>query len=99
DKKNRSIIAYAPLVDHVTIKTVIDKLDGTDRRFEVIKLRRLEADYVAGTIQFMMGAPEQKQQSRRSYYYDPFEAMSGGSSSSGEDLRKFRVDADVENNR
>ena len=36
DKKNRSIIAYAPLVDHVTIKTLVDKLDGTDRRFEVI---------------------------------------------------------------
>jgi len=101
DKKNRSIIAYAPLVDHVTIKTLVDKLDGTDRRFEVIKLRRLDAEYVAGTIQFMMGAPEQKQQSRRSYYYyDPFEAYSGGSSNqAAEDLRKFRVDADVENNR
>ena len=31
---------YAPLADHITIRAVVDKLDGTDRRFEVVKLRR-----------------------------------------------------------
>ncbi len=99
DKKNRSIIAYASLVDHVIIKAMVDKLDGTDRRFEVIRLRKLEADYVAGSIQFMMGEPEDKQQSsRRSWsYFDPF-GSSGGETEQKE-TRKFRVDADVEHNR
>ncbi len=100
DKKNRSIIAYATLADHVTIRAMITKLDGSDRRFEVIRLRKLEADYVAGSIQFMMGEAEDKQQnSRRSYYfYDPFSSMGGGSSEENQ-TRKFRVDADVEHNR
>ncbi|MBI1346069.1 hypothetical protein GC163_07250 [bacterium] len=99
DAKNKSIIAYATLADHVTIRSMIEKLDGTDRRFEVIRLRKLEADYVAGTIQFMMGEEEKPQQQRRSYYfYDPFGAGSGGSSEENAS-RKFRVDADVEHNR
>jgi len=99
DKKGKSIIAYAPLADHMTIRAIVDKLDGTDRRFEVIKLRRLEADYVAGTIQFMMGEEQKQQNTRRSYYfYDPFDYGGGGSSSESE-TRKFRVDADVEHNR
>jgi type II secretory pathway component GspD/PulD (secretin) len=99
DKKGKSIIAYAPLVDHMTIRAIVDKLDGTDRRFEVIKLRRLEADYVAGTIQFMMGEEQKPQSTRRSYsFYDPFDYGGGGSSTESES-RKFRVDADVEHNR
>lgn len=99
DKKNKSIIAYATLADHLTIRSMVEKLDGNDRRFEVIRLRKLEADYVAGTIQFMMGEEEKPQQQRRSYYYyDPFSAGSGGSSEENA-TRKFRVDADVEHNR
>jgi type II secretory pathway component GspD/PulD (secretin) len=99
DKKGKAIIAYAPLADHITIRAVVDKLDGTDRRFEVVKLRRLEADYVANTIQFMLGEAEQKQSSNRSsYYYNPFDFGSGGSSGESES-RKFRIEADVEHNR
>ena len=49
DKQNNTIIAYASLADHVTIRTLIEKLDGSVRQFAVIQLRRLEADYVAGT--------------------------------------------------
>jgi len=99
DKSNKSIIAYASLADHVTIRSMVEKLDGNDRRFEVIRLRKLEADYVAGTIQFMMGEEEKPQQQRRSYYYyDPFSAGSGGSSEDNAS-QKFRVDADVEHNR
>ena len=56
DKKNSAIIAYASLADHVTIRAVVDKLTGSERKFEVIHLRRLAADYVAGTIDFMMGS-------------------------------------------
>ena len=60
DKKNKSIIAYAPLADHLTIRALVNKLDGSGRKFEVIQLRRLEADYVAGTIEFMMGGGDKE---------------------------------------
>ncbi len=96
DKKNRAIIAYASLADHMTIRTVIDKLDGSGRRFEVIRLRRLAADYVAGTIEFMMGQQEQPQEQRPRFFgffgfrREPEEEQ---------ERDQFRVDADVENNR
>jgi hypothetical protein len=100
DKKNKAIIAYASLADHVTIRTLVEKLDGSDRQFEVIRLRKLGADYVAGTIDFMMGQGDKKQNQRRSYFDDYY--FFGGFSRRNEeqdDSRKFRVDADVENNR
>ena len=68
DQKNNAIVAYATLADHVTIRSLIDKLDGSGRRFYVIKLRRLRADYVAGTIEFMMGGKEDDNQRRNPYY-------------------------------
>ena len=71
DRKNKAIIAYAPLTDHLTIRTLVEKLDGSGRQFEVIRLRRLEADYVAGTITFMMGQEEKKEERPRYYgFYD-----------------------------
>jgi type II secretory pathway component GspD/PulD (secretin) len=93
DKKNSAIIAYAPLADHVTIRALVDKLTGSDRKFEVIPLRRLAADYVAGTIEFMLGSGQKKEQRRSpwSYYDSPREDEKKS--------REFRVDADVEHNR
>jgi type II secretory pathway component GspD/PulD (secretin) len=37
DRKNNAIIAYAPLADHLTIRTLVGKLDGSGRQFEVIR--------------------------------------------------------------
>ena len=101
DKKNHSIIAYASLADQMTIRTLVKKLDGSDRKFEVIKLRRLSADYVAGSIEFMMGGGEKKKsQSNRFNPYFDFYGMGGGRQNNEEDeSKKFRVDADVEHNR
>jgi hypothetical protein len=92
DKKNSAIIAYAPLADHVTIRALVDKLTGSGRRFEVIRLHRLAADYVAGTIDFMLGGGK-KDRRRSPYvsYYDPRQNEAKN--------REFRVDADVEHNR
>ncbi|MDQ3329340.1 MAG: hypothetical protein M3552_01595 [Planctomycetota bacterium] len=99
DKKNHSLIVNGSLVDHVVVQQVVDRLDGSDRGFEVMRLRRLPADYVAGTIRFMMGGEEEKKEDnsyRRYYYgYDPF----GSNNDEKEASTKFRVDADVENNR
>jgi type II secretory pathway component GspD/PulD (secretin) len=93
DTKNRAIIAYATLADHVTIRTMVEKLDGSARSLEVIPLRRLSADYVAGTLKFLLGGDEEQNQRRMPYYYYYGER--------GQDQSKdsFRVDADVENNR
>ncbi|HID78252.1 MAG TPA: hypothetical protein EYP56_19940, partial [Planctomycetaceae bacterium] len=94
DKENRAVIAYATLADHAMIRQLIEKLDGSGRRFEVIPLRRLPADYVAGTIEFMMGGKEEETGQVRRYYYGP-----SPSQQSEKTRDEFRVDADVENNR
>jgi type II secretory pathway component GspD/PulD (secretin) len=100
DKKNKSIIAYAPLADHLTIRTLVSKLDGTGRNFEVIKLRRLEADYVAGSIEFMMGGGDKKKNQNNNRFNPFFDFYGGGRNNEPEDdSKKFRVDADVEHNR
>ncbi len=95
DRKNKAIIAYAPLTDHMTIRTLVEKLDGSGRQFEVIRLRRLEADYVAGTITFMMGQEEKKEERPR--YFSFFDDRRRSSEDEGSS--KFRVDADIEGNR
>ncbi|MBW3598846.1 MAG: hypothetical protein KY475_16420 [Planctomycetes bacterium] len=94
DAKNKAIIAYATLADHVAIRAMVDKLDGSARSFEVVPLRRLSADYVAGTLRFLLGGDEEKEDRRYpSYFY----YRSGGEQETSTDA--FRVDADVENNR
>ena len=73
DEAKKAIIAYATLADHVTIQALIDKLDGTGRRFEVIRLRRLDAEYVAGTIQHMfLGGEEEPKSGNSSRYFGYF---------------------------
>jgi len=44
DEEHRVIIAYATAADHVVIRALVDQLDGSGRRFDVIPLRRLAAD-------------------------------------------------------
>jgi hypothetical protein len=99
DKKNHALIVHGSLADQMMIRTLIAKLDGTDRKFEVIKLRRLEADYVAGSIEFMMGGGDKKKQQNRFNPYFDFYGMGGMQRNEEDESRKFRVDADVEHNR
>ncbi|MDX1965175.1 MAG: secretin N-terminal domain-containing protein [Pirellulales bacterium] len=98
DQKNKSIVAYASIVDHLTIKALITRLDGSGRKFEVITLRRLPADYVAGTIDFMMAGNkgDEQQPRRRSYFFDYY---GDNQKENDQDKDKFRVDADIEHNR
>ncbi|MFH1267788.1 MAG: secretin N-terminal domain-containing protein, partial [Planctomycetota bacterium] len=102
DKENGSVIAYAPEADHQKIRALIDELDGSGRQFHVVPLRRLEADYVAGTIAFMMAGKEEQNQSGHSRTY-VYKEYYGGGPSRGDGKEKkpdeFRVDADVEYNR
>ncbi|MCH7990308.1 MAG: hypothetical protein IID46_14295, partial [Planctomycetes bacterium] len=97
DTKGKAVIAYASLADHLTIQSVVDRLDGSGRSFEVIQLRRLESDYVAGTIEAMMGGQEEKkkQSSYSRFYYNPY----GSNNQQDDKTDKFRVSGDVEFNR
>ncbi len=98
DKDNNSIVLFGSLSDHVTVQSLVEKLDGSPRNFEVISLRRLRADDVAGSIEFML-SPEKKEEPQRSryYYYESYGTDS--QETTRKDERPFRVDADVENNR
>ncbi|MDB5387734.1 MAG: type secretion system protein, partial [Planctomycetaceae bacterium] len=101
DAKHRSLVVTGALADHVVISELIKKLDGTDRKFEVIRLRRLQADYVAGTIEFMMGVGKKEENDNM----NPFMAyrfgmdFGGGGGGDKGGSSKFRVSADTENNR
>ena len=94
DKESKSIVAYATEVGHKKIQDLIDRLDSSGRKFEVVQLRRLQADYVAGTIEFMMDAGEEEDQSSYSRYF-----YYRGRSNEKEEKSGFKIDADVESNR
>ena len=95
DNVNKAIIVSGPLVDHVTVKSLIDKLDGSARQFDVITLRKLDADYVAGSIEFLMRGPN-KDNNRPRYIYD-----FGGGGNRQADAKDpgFQVEPDIKNNR
>ncbi len=99
DTKNKSIVAYASLADHMTIKLLVEKLDGSSRKFQVIPLRKLSADYVAGSIEFMMGGEKEKTQTRSNPYYFDYNPYGMRNQTQTDNSDKFKVDADVENNR
>jgi type II secretory pathway component GspD/PulD (secretin) len=98
DDKNNAIIAYASLSDHYTITKMLERLDGSARDVEVIQLRRLKAEDVAGTIKFLMGPEEKKEDksSRRNFfYYDPF----GRNDKKDSSKDAFRVAANAQDNQ
>jgi len=55
DRKKKALVAHASLVDHLTIRTLVEKLDGTARSLKVIPLHKLEAHEVAGSLNLVMG--------------------------------------------
>ncbi len=97
DSRNKAIIVNAPLADHVMIRSLIDRLDGSGRRFEVVQLRRLSAEYVAGSIEFLFRGPkkDEGQSRRRSYFYGYY----GGNEEVQQEKDSFQVEADARNNR
>lgn len=95
DEDKKSIVAFASLVDHLTITTLVERLDQSARQIEVIPLRRLDAEYVAGTIRALMG-PEQKEENNNRYGF--YSRYYGGQQEKKED-KDFKVEADIENNR
>lgn len=98
DDKNKSMIAYASLADHLTIQETLKKLDGSARQVEVLQLRRLRAEEVAGTIRLLMGVDSEKKEDsnpRRFFYFDPYQMNSKKSQSSDQ----LRIGANAVNNQ
>jgi type II secretory pathway component GspD/PulD (secretin) len=99
DKKKKSIIAWASLADHLTITTLVDRLDQSARSFEVIPLRRLDAEYVAGTIRGLLGTTEDDKPKSSRSRYDYFYGYGMPQQQDEPKEREFKIDADLENNR
>ncbi len=97
DEENHAVVVFGTEEDHQKIRALIERLDGSQRQFEVVQLRRLPADYVAGTIQFMMSTGQKDQPSLDRYAYYPYTSRRRPEGSQKEE--GFRVEADVENNR
>lgn len=98
DKGKKSIMAWATLADHLTITTLVEKLDQSSRQFEVITLKRLDAEYVAGTIRMLMDAePKEENQNSNRRFYGYFDFNQNQQQESKE--RSFHIEADIENNR
>lgn len=94
DAENGALIVSGSAADRYIISQLIQRLDGSGRRFEVMQLRRLDATEVAESISFLMGEKkEDKDEGRRnrfSYYF-------GMDNSSDEKKEKdhFRVAANA----
>lgn len=101
DLGKRALIVSGPRSDHIIIDMLVKKLDGSSRHFHVIPLRKHNADYVAGSIRFMMGSEAEKegQSERRSFFFDGFGGYSPRRQQQQSKDDTFRIDADVEYNR
>ncbi len=99
DKKNRTVIAYATPRDQKAIASTVQNLDGTDRELHVIRLRKLDADMVAGTIRALLVGDEKKQDNNGGGRWGRFNFFGGGNQQEEQPTTKFRVEADVVANR
>ncbi|MEE3373284.1 MAG: secretin N-terminal domain-containing protein [Planctomycetota bacterium] len=97
DAKAKAVVAHAPPEDHFVIQKLVARLDGAGRRFEVVPLRRLLADEVAGTVGEMIGKPAKQQRGRREWWEDWGDWNRRNQDEDSGD--QFKVSADIENNR
>ncbi len=94
DKDNNALIVSGSAADRFIISSLIERLDGSGRKFEVLPLRRLDPAEVAESIAFLMGQKDEdknKNQGRRSYYYGYY----GGSEEEEKEADEFRVAANT----
>ncbi|KAA1260913.1 Bacterial type II/III secretion system short domain protein [Rubripirellula obstinata] len=93
DKDNKAIIVSGSIADRYIINSLIERLDGSGRKFEVLPLRRLDPNEVAESIAFLMGQKDdkdKKKNNRRSYYYSYY---NNDDEEESKDQDEFRVAA------
>ncbi|MGI9471077.1 MAG: secretin N-terminal domain-containing protein [Rubripirellula sp.] len=94
DKDNNALIVSGSAADRFVIDSLIKRLDGSGRSFEVLPLRRLDPAEVAESISFLMGKKDKDDKSssnRRSYYYGYY----GGGEDQKKETDEFRVAANT----
>ncbi len=94
DNDNNALIVSGSAADRYIINSLIERLDGSGRKFEVLPLRRLDPAEVAESIAFLMGQKDEdknKNQGRRSYYYGYY----GGGDEQEKEADEFRVAANT----
>jgi type II secretory pathway component GspD/PulD (secretin) len=102
DKKNKTVIAFASAKDQKVISAMVKNLDGADRSLKVIQLRKLDADMVAGTLRLTMVGEEKKDNNNNNSYGRRFGwgfGFGGSQQTEETNTSKFRVEADVVDNR
>ena len=93
DKDNNALIVSGSAADRYIIDSLIERLDGSGRSFEVLPLRRLDPVEVAESIAFLMGQKDEEEDqssSRRSYY-----GCYGGVREDDNSTDEFRVAANT----
>ena len=93
DKDNDALIVSGSAADRFVIDSLIKRLDGSGRQFEVLPLRRLDPAEVAESISFLMGKDkdDEKDNNSRRYFYGYF----GGGQEEKKDKDEFRVAANT----
>jgi type II secretory pathway component GspD/PulD (secretin) len=103
DKKTHTVIAYATPKDQKVIGALVKNLDNSERNLKVIPLRKLDADLVAGTIRMLMVGDDKNKTDNNSgggrRYGGWFSAMAASSNNEEQSTSKFRVEADIVENR
>jgi type II secretory pathway component GspD/PulD (secretin) len=103
DKKNRTVIAYASPRDQQVIAAMVQNLDGTDRLLHVIRLRKLDADMVAGTIRALLVDEKKQDNNNNGGGFGFGRRFFGGFGQQNQQeeqpTTKFRIEADVVANR
>jgi type II secretory pathway component GspD/PulD (secretin) len=98
DKKNKLIIADASPADQATIRGLVEKLSGSERSFDVRRLRHRRAEAVAASVEFMMGVDSKKKKTENHHWgWSPWD--DDDSSTNKDKTNEFRVGADVEHNQ
>jgi type II secretory pathway component GspD/PulD (secretin) len=93
DEDNQALIVSGSAADRFIIGNLIKRLDGSGRSFEVLQLRRLDANEVAESIAFLMGTDkkDKDENSSRRYLYYGF----GGQQEEEKQQDEFRVAANA----
>ena len=93
DEDNNALVVNGSPADRFIIQRLIERLDGSGRQFEVLQLRRLDANEVAESIAFLMGQEKDDDDNggyRRYYYYGSY-----GDDDEKKDQDEFRVAANA----
>ncbi len=94
DKENNALIVSGSAADRFVVDSLVKRLDGSGRRFEVLPLRRLDPVEVAESIAFLMGQnkeEDEREKMRRNLIFGFY----GGQQEPRREKDEFRVAANT----